>query len=213
MVVYYPIQNSHEGYKVMKASTPAQENKVLIAEDNPKTRLFLKNQLELLGYQVEAVSNGQAAVDMVSEIKPTLVIMDVKMPEMDGIDAAKNISAKTTIPIILITGLSSDEMATKAIESGVFAYLVKPVTKKQLEPAIKLAMARYDEFKSLKVEVDDLKEAIETRKLVERAKGILMKRCNITEEDAFKLLQTHSQKENKKMREIAETIVSASKLI
>jgi len=150
---------------------------------------------------------------MVSEIKPTLVIMDVKMPEMDGIDAAKNISAKTTIPIILITGLSSDEMATKAIESGVFAYLVKPVTKKQLEPAIKLAMARYDEFKSLKVEVDDLKEAIETRKLVERAKGILMKRCNITEEDAFKLLQTHSQKENKKMREIAETIVSASKLI
>ena len=197
----------------MKASTPAQEKKVLIAEDNPKTRLFLKNQLELLGYQVEAVSNGQAAVDMVSEIKPTLVIMDVKMPEMDGIDAAKNISARTTIPIILITGLSSDEMATKAIESGVFAYLVKPVTKKQLEPAIKLAMARYDEFKSLKVEVDDLKEAIETRKLVERAKGILMKRCNITEEDAFKLLQTHSQKENKKMREIAETIVSASKLI
>ena len=197
----------------MKASTPAQEKKVLIAEDNPKTRLFLKNQLELLGYQVEAVSNGQAAVDMVSEIKPTLVIMDVKMPEMDGIDAAKNISARTTIPIILITGLSSDEMATKAIESGVFAYLVKPVTKKQLEPAIKLAMARYDEFKSLKVEVDDLKEAIETRKLVERAKGILMKRCNITEDDAFKLLQTHSQKENKKMREIAETIVSASKLI
>jgi len=197
----------------MKASTPAQEKKVLIAEDNPKTRLFLKNQLELLGYQVEAVSNGQAAVDMVSEIKPTLVIMDVKMPEMDGIDAAKNISAKTTIPIILITGLSSDEMATKAIESGVFAYLVKPVTKKQLEPAIKLAMARYNEFKSLKVEVDDLKEAIETRKLVERAKGILMKRCNITEDDAFKLLQTHSQKENKKMREIAETIVSASKLI
>jgi AmiR/NasT family two-component response regulator len=213
MVVYYPIQNSHEGYKVMKASTPAQQKKVLIAEDNPKTRLFLKNQLELLGYTVEAVSNGQAAVDMVSEVNPTLVIMDVKMPEMDGIDAAKIISGKTTTPIILITGLSSDEMATKAIESGVFAYLVKPVTKKQLEPAIKLAMARYNEFKSLKVEVDDLKEAIETRKLVERAKGILMKRCNITEEDAFKLLQTHSQKENKKMREIAETIVAASKLI
>jgi AmiR/NasT family two-component response regulator len=197
----------------MKASTPAQQKKVLIAEDNPKTRLFLKNQLELLGYTVEAVSNGQAAVDMVSEVNPTLVIMDVKMPEMDGIDAAKIISGKTTTPIILITGLSSDEMATKAIESGVFAYLVKPVTKKQLEPAIKLAMARYNEFKSLKVEVDDLKEAIETRKLVERAKGILMKRCNITEEDAFKLLQTHSQKENKKMREIAETIVAASKLI
>src|SRR4030067_3073293 len=152
----------------MKSASPVQENRAQIAEDNPKTRLFLKNQLELLGYQVEAVSNGQAAVDMVSEIKPTLVIMDVKMPEMDGIDAAKNISARTTIPIILITGLSSDEMATKAIESGVFAYLVKPVTKKQLEPDIKLALARYSEFKSLKVETCDLKEPIQSKKLGER---------------------------------------------
>ena len=188
--------------------------KVLIAEDNSKTRLFLKTQLELLGFDVvDAVSNGQAAVDLVDELKPDLVIMDIKMPELDGIDAAKAITAKGPMPIILITGLSSDEMAAKAVEAGVFAYLVKPVTKKQLEPAIKLAMARYEEFKSLKVEVDDLKDAIETRKLVERAKGILMKRCNISEDDAFKLLQTHSQKENKKMREIADTIISASKLI
>ncbi|MBI4949257.1 MAG: response regulator [Deltaproteobacteria bacterium] len=201
----------------MKAqATPAskENNKVLIAEDNPKTRLFLKNQLELLGYEVIcAVSNGQAAVDKVAELNPNLVIMDVKMPEMDGIDAARAITARGPVPIILITGLSSDEIAIKAIEAGVFAYLVKPVTKKQLEPAIKLAMARYGEFKSLKVEVDDLKDAIETRKLVERAKGILMKRCNISEEEAFKLLQSHSQKENKKMREIADNIITASKLI
>ncbi len=198
----------------MKAQTTTPIKKVLIAEDNSKTRLFLKNQLELLGFDVVgAASNGQAAVEMVDELEPNLVIMDIKMPEMDGIDAARAITAKRPIPIILITGLSSDEMASKAIEAGVFAYLVKPVTKKQLEPAIKLALARYEEFKSLKVEVDDLKDAIETRKLVERAKGILMKRCNISEEDAFKLLQTHSQKENKKMREIADTIISASKLI
>ncbi len=198
----------------MKAQQKTEIKKVLIAEDNPKTRLFLKTQLELLGFDVvDAVSNGQAAVDLVDELKPDLVIMDIKMPELDGIDAAKAITAKGPMPIILITGLSSDEMASKAVEAGVFAYLVKPVTKKQLEPAIKLAMARYEEFKSLKVEVDDLKDAIETRKLVERAKGILMKRCNISEEDAFKLLQTHSQKENKKMREIADTIISASKLI
>ncbi|MDP2689007.1 MAG: response regulator [Deltaproteobacteria bacterium] len=198
----------------MKAQTTAPIKKVLIAEDNSKTRLFLKNQLELLGFEVVgAASNGQAAVEMVDEFEPNLVIMDIKMPEMDGIDAARAITAKGPIPIILITGLSSDEMASKAIEAGVFAYLVKPITKKQLEPAIKLALARYEEFKSLKVEVDDLKDAIETRKLVERAKGILMKRCNISEEDAFKLLQTHSQKENKKMREIADTIISASKLI
>lgn len=201
----------------MKAqATPASKgkNRVLIAEDNSKTRLFLKNQLELMGYEVIcAVSNGQAAVEKVAEMNPNLVIMDVKMPEMDGIDAAREITSRGPVPIILITGLSSDEMATKAIEAGVFAYLVKPVTKKQLEPAIKLAMARYSEFKSLKVEVDDLKDALETRKLVERAKGILMKRCKISEEEAFKLLQSHSQKENKKMREIADNIITASKLI
>lgn len=201
----------------MKAAATLEKEeskRVLIAEDNSKTRLFLKSQLELLGYEViAAVSNGQAAVEMAAELNPNLVIMDVKMPEMDGIDAAREITSKGPIPIILITGLSSDEMATKAIEAGVFAYLVKPVTKKQLEPAIKIAMARYDEFKRLNAEVDDLKDAIETRKLVERAKGILMKRCNISEDEAFKLLQTHSQKENKKMREIADTIISASKLI
>lgn len=209
------MRNSHEGYNVMKAvQIPEKSIKVLIAEDNSKTRLFLKSQLELLGFQVAAaVSNGQDAVELAGEINPDLVIMDVKMPEMDGIEAATAISSKGPIPIILITGLSSDEMASKAIEAGVFAYLVKPVTKKQLEPAIKLALARYDQFKSLKVEVNDLKDAIETRKLVERAKGILMKRCNISEDEAFKLLQTHSQKENKKMREIADNIITASKLI
>jgi response regulator NasT len=191
-----------------------EHHRVLIAEDNAKTRLFLKNQLELLGYTVVgAASNGQAAVEMFDELNPTLIIMDVKMPEKDGIEAAREISAKRSVPIILITGLSSDEMATKAIEAGVFSYMVKPVTKKQLEPAIKLALARYGEFSSLKVEVLDLKDAIETRKLVERAKGILMKRCNLSEDDAFKLLQTHSQKENKKMKEIAESIISASKLL
>jgi len=187
---------------------------VLIAEDNSRTRLFLKAQLELLGYEVVgAVSNGQKAVELALESKPDLIIMDIKMPKMDGIEAARAISSKGPVPIILITGLSSEEMASKAIEAGVFAYLVKPVNKKQLVPAIKLAMARYEQFSDLKAEVIDLKDAMETRKIVERAKGILMKRCNISEEDAFKMLQTHSQKENKKMREIAENILSASKLI
>jgi response regulator NasT len=190
------------------------DHRVLIAEDNTKTRLFLKSQIELLGYTVVgAAKDGQAAVDMAKELKPTLVILDIKMPKKDGIEAAKEISAQGPVPIILITGLSSDEMATKAIDAGVFSYLVKPITKKHLEPAIKLALARYSEFDSLKIEVEDLKGAIETRKLVERAKGILMKRCNLSEEDAFKLLQAHSQKENRKMSEIAESIISASKLL
>ena len=190
------------------------DHRVLIAEDNTKTRLFLKNQIELLGYTVVgSAKDGEAAVEMAEKLNPTLIILDIKMPKKDGIEAAKEISAKGPVPIILITGLSSDEMATKAIDAGVFSYLVKPITKKHLEPAIKLALARYSEFDSLKVEVEDLKSAIETRKLVERAKGILMKRCNLSEEDAFKLLQAHSQKENRKMSEIAESIISASKLL
>lgn len=192
----------------------AKDMKVLIAEDNAKTRNFLKAQLELLGYEtIEAVTNGEAAVERAPEYEPDLVMLDLKMPKMDGIEAAKAISGIRPVPIILITGISSEEMASKAIDAGIFSYLVKPVTKKQLVPAIKLALARYEEFTSLKVEVDDLKDAMETRKLIERAKGILMKRCDISEDEAFKLLQSHSQKENKKMKEIAETIVAASKMI
>ena len=190
------------------------EKRVLIAEDHTQTRRSLKQNLELLGYEVVgAATNGKEAVELSGVLKPALIIMDVKMPEMDGIEAATLISAKMAVPIILVTGLSSDEIASQAVEAGVFSYLVKPITKKHLEPAIKLALARYSQFQSLKEEVSDLKDAIETRKVIERAKGIVMKRCNISEEDAFKLLQSHSQKENKKMYDIAESIISASKLM
>ncbi len=192
----------------------AKGQRVLIAEDNEKTRAFLAGQLELLGHRVVAsVANGREAVDLADKLDPTLVIMDIKMPEMDGIDAAKAISEKKSVPIILITGITSNDVATRAIEAGVYAYLLKPVTKKQLDPAIKVALSRFREFQGLKGEVHSLKEAIETRKLIEKAKGILMKRCTISEEDAYKVLQRYSQKENKKMREIAESIISASRII
>lgn len=188
--------------------------RILIAEDNEKTRAFLTGQLELLGHSVVgAVANGREAVELAEKLDPGLVIMDIKMPEMDGIEAAKAISAKKPVPVILITGVSSDDIAASAIEAGVYAYLLKPVTKKQLDPAIKIALHRFNEFHALKDEVHDLKDAMETRKLIERAKGILMKRCTISEEDAFKILQRYSQKENKKMREIAKSIISASELI
>ncbi len=187
---------------------------VLIAEDHTQTRRSLKQHLELMGYDVVgAAANGKEAVELAFALVPALIIMDVKMPEMDGIEAASKISAKLSVPIILVTGMSSDEIAEKAVEAGVFAYLVKPITKKHLEPAIKLALARYGQFQSLKSEVSDLKDAIETRKVIEKAKGIVMKRCNISEDDAFKLLQSHSQKENKKMYDVAESIISASKLM
>jgi response regulator NasT len=197
--------------KVSKEETPMT---VVIAEDNATTRKCIKAHLEVLGYEVVgAATNGQAAVELTRELHPSLVILDIKMPRMNGLEAARAITAIEPVPIILVTGLSSDEIAAEAIEAGVFSYLVKPVTKKHLMPAIKLALARYKEFTSLKEEVKDLHEAVEARKVIERAKGILMKRCKIDEDDAYRLLQTQSQKENKKMREIAEMVVSASKLI
>ncbi len=187
---------------------------VLIAEDHAKTRKCLEESLVSLGYDVVAAAkNGEDAVKLAEEHRPSLVIMDVKMPKKDGIEAAGEISALYTVPIILVTGVTDEEVANKAVEAGVFAYLVKPVTKKQLEPAIRIASARFEQFEGLRGEVSDLKEAIEVRKVIEKAKGIVMKRCNLSEEEAFKLLQSHSQKENKKMIEIAESVISASKLM
>ena len=187
---------------------------VLIADDNALNRRSLKEHLEVLGYNVIAsVGDGKEALSETIKLKPDLVMLDIKMPVMGGLEAARVISTSISVPIVIITGYSSEELAEEAVSSGVFAYLMKPVTRKQLLPALKLAFERYEQFKKLHEEVKDLKEAVEARKLIERAKGILMKRCNIGEDEAFKLLQAHSQKENKKMRDIAETIIEASKLI
>lgn len=197
-----------------KKSAAEEISRVLIADDNAAIRKYLASQLEVMGFDVvAAATTGKEAVSLYDEFKPNLVIMDIKMPEMDGIEAAKIITGRMPVPIILITGHSSGPLVDRAIESGVFAYIVKPITKKDLLPAIKLAFARFNEFKALKTEVGNLKDTIETRKILERAKGILMKRLSISEDDAFKLLQAQSQKENKKLRDIAETVITASKLI
>ncbi|HZX36184.1 MAG TPA: response regulator [Thermodesulfobacteriota bacterium] len=193
---------------------PKEFLKALVADDNAATRILVKDYLELLGFEVVALAaNGEAAVELFKEHSPGIVIMDFKMPKMSGIEAAREISKLASVPIILLTGHSSEDVAQEAIEAGVFGYLVKPVTKKQLLPAIRLAIARFEQFRKLREDLSEMSEAIEARKLVERAKGILMKRCNIGEEEAFKLLQSHSQKENKKMRDIALIVIEASKLI
>lgn len=199
-----------------KKPAPEGAIKVLIAEDNAVSRKSLSSQLEALGFNVvAAAATGEEVCNLFPELKPDLIIMDIKMPKMDGIEAAKVITKHAPIPIILVTGHSSETVISRAMESGVgvFAYLLKPITKKDLLPAIKVAFARYNEFQTLKNEVNDLKDALETRKLVERAKGILMKRLTIPEDEAFKLLQTQSQKENKKLKEIAETVITASRML
>jgi response regulator NasT len=188
--------------------------RVLVADDESLRVMSLKGQLESIGHRVIAeAANGKEAVSLAHELKPDLAILDIKMPEMDGIEAAKEITQERPIPIILLTAFSEKELAERAAEANVSSYLMKPVSEHDLLPAIALAVSRYKEFQALHREVDDLREALETRKLVERAKGILMRRLNLTEEEAFRRMQRRSQNENKKLGDIANAIITADGML
>lgn len=188
--------------------------RILIADDESLRVMSLKGQLETIGHKVVAeASNGKEAVHLAQELKPDLAILDIKMPELDGIEAAKQIMAERPIPIILLTAYSEQELAQRAAEANVSAYLMKPVSEHDLLPAIALAVQRFKEFQALHQEVDNLRDALETRKLVERAKGILMRRLNLTEEEAFRRMQRRSQNENKKLGEIAQAIITADGML
>ena len=188
--------------------------RILIADDESLRVMSLKGQLEALGHKVVAeASNGKEAVHLAEELRPDLAILDIKMPEMDGIEAAQKISAERPIPIILLTAYSERELAERAASANVSAYLMKPISEQDLLPAIALAMSRFKEFQSLHQEVDDLRDALETRKLVERAKGILMRRLSLTEEEAFRRMQRRSQNENKRLGEIAQAIITADGML
>ncbi len=188
--------------------------RILIADDESLRVMSLKGQLESLGHKVIGeASNGKEAVHLASELKPDLAILDIKMPEMDGIEAAETITRDRPIPIILLTAYSEQELAERAASANVAAYLMKPISETDLLPAIALAVSRFKEFQSLHREVDDLRDALETRKLVERAKGILMRRLNLTEEEAFRRMQRRSQNENKKLGEIAQAIITADGML
>jgi len=188
--------------------------RIVIADDESTRNISLKAQLQKLGHEVvgEATS-GHEAVELTKKLQPDLVIMDIKMPDLDGIEAARLITADRPVPIIMVTAYSEKSLAERAVSAGVFAYLMKPVTEEDLLPAILLATSRYNEFQVLRKEVDDLKEALETRKLVEQAKGILMERRQLTEAEAFRRMQRQSQTENKKLVEIARAIITANKML
>ncbi len=184
--------------------------RILIADDEAIRVMTLRTQLRALGFEVVAeATNGRQAVELAERHHPDLAILDIKMPELDGIAAAREITARRPIPVILLTAYSEPELVERATEAGVFAYLVKPVSEEDLLPTILLARARFEEFRVLQKEVADLREALEARKVIERAKGILMKRLGISEAEAFRRMQVQSQKENKKLVEIARAIVTA----
>lgn len=184
--------------------------KVLIADDDPIIRLDLKQMLENLGYQVVAeAGDGQAAVDLAREHKPDICIVDVKMPVMDGIEAATILSDEGIAPAMLLTAYSDPELVGRATQAGVFAYLVKPFKPSDLPPAIEVARSRYEQSQVLAKEVTNLQDRLETRKLVDRAKGILMEANGVNESEAYRRIQVQSMNMRKSMREVAEAIILA----
>ncbi len=184
--------------------------RILIADDEAIRVMTLRTQLRALGFEVVAeATTGREAVELAARSEPDLAILDIRMPELDGIAAAREITAHRPIPVVLLTAYSEPELVERATEAGVFAYLVKPVSEEDLLPTILLARARFEEFRLLQQEVADLREALEARKVIERAKGILMKRLGISEAEAFRRMQVQSQRENKKLVEIARAIVTA----
>ncbi|ACI19688.1 ANTAR domain-containing response regulator [Dictyoglomus thermophilum] len=187
--------------------------RVLIAEDEPIVRMDLKEILESQGYEVVGeASDGQVAIELARKLKPDVIIMDIRMPNLDGIEAAKILTQENIAPIIFLTAYSDKELVEKAKEVGVVAYIVKPFKESDLFPAIEIAIARFKEFQLLRKEVEDLKDALETRKLVDRAKGILMDREGLKEHEAFRLIQKASMDKRKPMKEIAQAIILAYEL-
>ncbi|MTI62038.1 MAG: response regulator [Firmicutes bacterium] len=185
---------------------------VLIAEDESVILMGLKSNLEKLGHRVvgEAL-DGKQAVKLALEKKPDLILLDINMPSMDGIEAASRINEQCLIPCIIITGYNDQKLIDRATEAGVFGYLIKPVGINDIRPAIDIARARFAEFKKLQDELDNAEEALKARKLIEQAKGILMDRMDLKEAEAMRLLQKRSNDQNKKIVIIARDIIDADK--
>ena len=184
--------------------------RVLIADDDPIIRLDLKQMLENLDYEVVAeAGDGQQAVKLARDTNPDICILDVKMPVMDGIDAVNILTEENIAPAILLTAYSDKELVDRAKAAGVFAYLVKPFKPSDLPPAIEVARSRYEQNTALNNEVQTLTDRLEARKLVDRAKGILMEEHKITEAEAYRRIQLQSMNLRKTMKEVAEAIIMA----
>jgi response regulator NasT len=189
--------------------TEAGSRRVLIAEDEALIRLDLREMLVEEGYDVVGeAGDGEAAVNLAEELKPDLVILDVKMPIMDGIAAAERIAASRIAPVVILTAFSQRELVERARAAGAMAYLVKPFQKSDLVPAIEVALSRYAELAQLEGEVASLTDRLETRKAVERAKGRLMATYGMAEPEAFKWIQRTAMDHRLTMREVADRIIA-----
>ena len=183
--------------------------RVLIAEDETLIRLDLRGLLESAGFDVCAEArDGEEAVALARETEPDVALLDVKMPRLDGIEAARRILEERAIPIVMVTAYGERELVSRAVEAGVFGYLVKPFRETDLLPAIATATARYEELRSLRDEADSLAEALAARKAIERAKGLLMQREGLAEDEAFARLRKASQISGRPLKVVAEALIA-----
>ncbi len=187
-----------------------ERTRVIIADDESLIRMDLREMLTNLGYLVVGeVGDGRSAVNLARELRPDIIIMDIKMPDMDGIEAAKVLTEERIAPVLLLSAYSQQELVQRARQAGVAGYLVKPFRENDLTPAIEVALARFSEFRTMEREVISLQDALETRKAVDRAKGILMDTQGLTETEAFRKIQKMSMNNRKPMRAVAEAIILA----
>ncbi|OBJ71701.1 ANTAR domain-containing response regulator [Mycobacterium sp. 1274756.6] len=189
---------------------PSAPHRVLIAEDEPLIRLDLTEMLREEGYDVVGeAADGQAAVELAEQLRPDLVIMDIKMPRRDGIDAASEIARNRIAPIVMLTAFSQRDLVERARDAGAMAYLVKPFTATDLIPAIELAVSRFGEIAALEREVASLADRLATRKLVERAKGLLQSAHQMSEPEAFSWIQRAAMDQRTTMKRVAEVVVES----
>jgi two-component system, response regulator PdtaR len=187
--------------------------RIIIAEDDTVIRMDLKEELQRQGYLVVGdVGDGQSAINLTRELRPDLVVMDIRMPEMDGITATETLTREKLAPVVLLTAFSDDELIERARNVGVIHYVTKPWRASDLKPAIEIALSRFQEFRSMETKVKDLEDHLATRKVVEKAKGVLMEKYKISEQDAFRRIQKASMNNRKSMKDVAEAILLAEEL-
>lgn len=189
---------------------PDSATRIVIADDEPLIRIDLRENLESLGYEVVGeASDGKHAVELARKLRPDIVIMDIKMPEMTGIEALRVLTEENVAPVLLLTAYNDRELVQQASDAGAVAYLVKPYTPAALQPAVEVALSRFGELRTLRSELQDVREALTVRKLVERAKGLLMETQGLKEAEAFRRIQKLSMDTRKSMKDVAEAILLA----
>lgn len=182
--------------------------RVVVAEDEALIRLDLVEMLTESGYEVVGqAGDGLAAIEITEKVKPDLVVMDVKMPKLDGISAAERIAAQRIAPVVILTAFAQRDLIERARDAGAMAYLTKPFTIEDLMPAIELAVSRFQEIKQLDSEISDLQEQLKARKLIERAKGLLMKKLKINEPEAFQWMQKTAMDKRRSMTDVAQLVI------